>query len=115
MGPHIILVIIALFAISCTETIQIKDFDKGAWNEDKMGCNGQRDQLSFAIFTHKQELFDTHPRAIKKLLGSPNKTQSELGHGSWDQSIQVSQAVGQTMTGWAGSWSRFVKLSGLVG
>jgi len=59
----------------CTQTISIDGFDKDAWNLDKNGCEGTRDKLSFVVFSNKQKLFDTNQRAIKKLLGSPNKTQ----------------------------------------
>jgi hypothetical protein len=64
-----------LTLVSCTQTIEIQEFDKNAWKRDKLGCEGERDQLSISLFTQKQQLFDAHPRAIKKLLGSPNKTE----------------------------------------
>jgi hypothetical protein len=69
-----IIVLIIVAGSGCTKTIEIKGFNKEAWKEDKKGCQGIRDQLSYPLFTYKDQLFDSNQRAIKELLGSPNKT-----------------------------------------
>ena len=69
------LFLISLLWSGCTKTIEIEGFDKAAWKQDKLGCDGVRDELSIVLFTNKGQLFNTNQRAISKLLGSPNQKQ----------------------------------------
>ena len=71
----VLFILLLMIAGACTSTIEIDNFDKEAWKQDNLGCQGVRDQLSYPLFSQKEKLKEHHPRAIKKLLGSPNKTE----------------------------------------
>lgn len=61
-----------LLSISCTETIEIENFNKEKWIHDVDGCNKERKALVAIIMQQKHTLQGKDQAQIKDLLGKPD-------------------------------------------
>lgn len=58
---------------SCSSQPEIKGFDQKKWQNDKLGCSGQRDAEVTLLLKNKKQLQGISERTVIKILGKPDK------------------------------------------
>lgn len=73
LSPVLLLVLPLL--LGCSEPARIPGFDSDAWQQDKKGCNGTRNQLATDFEKIRRELYGKSEGDIKAILGRPDGEQ----------------------------------------
>jgi hypothetical protein len=69
-----LLLLCGLLAWGCQERLpSLSNFDQKAWQNDKMGCQGQRLQSFESLLAQKQSLMGLSQKKLMALLGKPDE------------------------------------------
>ena len=64
---------IVIITFSCSKKIDIEGFNEEAWQHDKNGCEGIRENMTTTLSDIKSQLLTLDTDAIISILGRPNK------------------------------------------
>ncbi|MHC2993514.1 hypothetical protein OB13_18755, partial [Pontibacter sp. HJ8] len=70
-----VLLLLLPLLLSCSEPARIPGFDSDAWQQDKKGCNGTRNELVKKFDSIRRELYGKSEDDIKAILGRPDAEQ----------------------------------------
>lgn len=70
--PVVALLLLPFFLSACSNNIDLPNFDKDKWVEDKAGCNYRQEKLS-SILENKKLLLNKRETDIRLALGEPDR------------------------------------------
>ncbi len=73
MNKYLLLFLVIITITSCSNPIEINDFDSKIWLNDIDGCKKERNALAEVLIKNKDKLLGKDQDQITNLLGKPDK------------------------------------------
>ena len=67
--------LLSFLLLSCSEPARIEGFDSTAWKNDKLACQGGRQQMAGSFEKIRRDLYGKTEDDIKDILGKPDGEQ----------------------------------------